>query len=46
LTGENCVLIDHLQAIHDDLPVSDWENQWETLARNFNLEMPVRLLEN
>jgi hypothetical protein len=46
LTGENCILIDHLQVIHDDSPVGDWEEQWETLARNFNLEMPVRLLEN
>lgn len=46
LTGENIVLIGHLQHIHDKHEVGEWEEQWVLLAKNFNLEIPVRLLES
>ncbi len=39
-------LLSRLQSIHDTDEVKDWEEQWTMLAKGFNLEMPVRLLEN
>jgi hypothetical protein len=41
LDSTNINFIGHLQSIHDDHSVDEWEYQWGELAKNFNLEMPV-----